>query len=305
MASALLNLNLRCSRTLRACISEERSHGMPTVKNNMAISDSQVSDNPPLVSALKASANQKVSSFHFPGHNRGRAAPSSLTRLIGVQPFLHDLPELPLDSLFAPEGPILGAQKQAAKLFGAKETWFLVGGTTCGIQASIMATCSPGDTLILPRNSHISAFSAMVLSGVVPKYIIPEYDFDWDIACGITPSQVEKAINELDTEGRKASAVLITSPTYHGICSDLEEICRLFNPQGNIINRERICQCLQTLQSTSPSYLLLASLDAARAQISKKLETIFNKPVEIAMEAKSLIEKIPGIRFFNSSTFEL
>ncbi|KAI3805364.1 hypothetical protein L1987_27681 [Smallanthus sonchifolius] len=361
MASALLNLNLRCSRTLRACISEERNHGMPTVKDNMVISDSQVSDNHkhlPLVSALKASANQKVASFHFPGHNRGRAAPSSLTRLIGVQPFLHDLPELPeLDNLFAPEGPILDAQKQAAKLFGAKETWFLVGGTTCGIQASIMATCSPGDTLILPRNSHISAFSAMVLSGVIPKYIIPEYDFDWDISYGITTSQVENAINELDTEGRRASAVLITYPTYHGICSDLEEISQLchshnipiivdeahgahlgfhrhlplsalsqgvdlsvqsthkvlcsltqssmLHMSGNIINRERICQCLQTLQSTSPSYLLLASLDAARAQISKNPETIFNKPVEIAMEAKSIIEKIPGIRFFSSSTFGL
>ncbi|KAK9076887.1 hypothetical protein SSX86_005222 [Deinandra increscens subsp. villosa] len=368
MASASLNLvhnsyNFRCSSTSRACFSQERHHGMPTVKDNVVISDSRVADqhkHPPLVSALEASAKQKVASFHFPGHNRGRAAPTSLTRLIGVEPFLHDLPELPeLDNLFAPEGPILDAQKQAAELFGAKETWFLVGGTTCGIQASIMATCSPGDTLIVPRNSHISAFSSMVLSGVIPKYILPEYDFDWDIACGITPSQasVENAINELHTEGRKASAVLITSPTYHGICSNLEAITQLchshnipiivdeahgahlgfhqhlplsalsqgvdlsvqsthkvlcsltqssmLHMSGKIINRERICQSLQTLQSTSPSYLLLASLDAARAQISENPETIFNKPIEIAMEAKLLIEKIPGIRVFNSSTFGL
>ncbi|KAK1422320.1 hypothetical protein QVD17_25353 [Tagetes erecta] len=327
---------------------KERNHGMPSVNDNHA----------PLVSALEASAKQKVASFHFPGHNRGQAAPSSLTRLIGIEPFHHDLPELPeLDNLFAPEGPILDAQKQAAELFGAKETWFLVGGTTCGIQASILATCSPGDTLILPRNSHISAFSSMVLSGVIPKYMIPEYDFDWDIACGITPSQVENAISELDTEGRKASAVLITSPTYHGICSNLEKIaaichshnipiivdeahgahlgfhqhlplsalsqgvdlsiqsthkvlCSLtqssmLHMSGKIISRERICQCLQTLQTTSPSYLLLASLDAARAHISENPETIFNKPVEIAMEAKSLIEKIPGISVFNCSTFGL
>lgn len=148
---------------------------------------------PPLVSALKSSAQQNAASFHFPGHNRGRAAPSSLSQLIGERPFFHDLPELPeLDNLFSPAGPILDAQKQAAKLFGASETWFLVGGTTCGIQAAVMATCSPGDYLILPRNSHISAISAMVLSGALPKYIIPEYDFDWDIAGGVTPSQVSK-----------------------------------------------------------------------------------------------------------------
>lgn len=145
---------------------------------------------PPLVSALKASAEQNAASFHFPGHNRGRAAPSSLTQLIGRRTFLHDLPELPeLGNLFSPEGPILEAQREAAKLFGASNTWFLVGGTTCGIQAAIMATCSPGDTLILPRNSHISAISAMVLSGAIPKYIIPEYNFDWDIAGGITIAQ--------------------------------------------------------------------------------------------------------------------
>lgn len=150
---------------------------------------------PPLVGALKASAEQNAASFHFPGHNRGRAAPSSLTQLIGLRPFIHDLPELPeLDNLFSPQGPILEAQIQAAKLFGASETWFLVGGTTCGIQAAIMATCSPGEYIILPRNSHISAISAMVLSGAMPKYIIPEYDSNWDIAGGVTPSQVSLLI---------------------------------------------------------------------------------------------------------------
>lgn len=145
---------------------------------------------PPLVSALKASAEQNTATFHFPGHNRGRAAPSSLTQVIGRRTFLHDLPELPeLGNLFPPDGPVLEAQREASRLFGASETWFLVGGTTCGIQAAIMATCSPGDTLILPRNSHISAFSAMVLSGAIPKYIVPEYDYDWDLAGGIAVGQ--------------------------------------------------------------------------------------------------------------------
>lgn len=162
-----------------------------TILNSPKIEHSEL---PPLVSALKASAKENAASFHFPGHNRGHAAPSSLTHLIGEKPFLHDLPELPeLDNLFAPEGPILEAQRKAAELFGATETWFLVGGSTCGIQAAIMATCSPGDILILPRNTHISAVSAMVLSGAMPKYIMPHYNSTWDIAGGITPSQASAA----------------------------------------------------------------------------------------------------------------
>lgn len=149
---------------------------------------------PPLVSALRFSAQQDTASFHFPGHNRGRAAPSSLTDLIGIGPFLHDLPELPeLDNLFSPSGPILEAQREAAKLFGSLETWFLVGGTTCGVQAAVMSTCSPGDVVVLPRNSHSSAISAMVLSGAVPKYLIPECSSQWEIAGGISAQQASLA----------------------------------------------------------------------------------------------------------------
>lgn len=312
---------------------------------------------PPLVAALKASAEENVASFHFPGHNRGRAAPSSLVNLIGSRPFSHDLPELPeLDNLFTPNGPILEAQKEASKLFGASETWFLVGGSTCGIQAAIMATCSPGDYLILPRNSHLSAFSAMVLSGAIPKYIIPEYNHVWDIAAGVTPLQVEKAIVDLEMEGKRPAAVFITSPTYHGVCSNVAEISRLchslgiplivdeahgahlglhpllphsalqqgadlavqsthkvfcsltqssmLHMSGSIVDRERICRCLQTLQSTSPSYLLLASLDAARAQLSEKPGTVFNEVMDLANEAKNSIKRIPGISVLESTTFE-
>lgn len=176
-------------------VGQDESIGRIAIRNDHVLRNNspvlQQNGLPPLVSALKASAEQNVASFHFPGHNRGRAAPASLTRLIGTRPFVHDLPELPeLDNLFCPQGPILEAQTEAAKLFGSSQTWFLVGGTTCGIQAAIMATCSPGEFLILPRNSHISAISALVLSGAVPKFIVPDYENDWDIAGGVTPLQV-------------------------------------------------------------------------------------------------------------------
>ncbi|XP_050220289.1 uncharacterized protein LOC126670572 isoform X2 [Mercurialis annua] len=334
---------------------QQRSSNVGKAKSDILeesfISKSPISEAdklPPLVKALKASAAENAASFHFPGHNRGRAAPSSLAQLIGLRPFIHDLPELPeLDNLFSPEGPILEAQILASELFGSRETWFLVGGTTCGIQAAIMATCSPGEYLILPRNSHLSAVSAMVLSGAIPKYMMPEYDHKWDIAGEVTPSQVKKSIRELEMEGHKAAAVFVTSPTYHGICSNLSEISQIchsygvalivdeahgahlgFHAQmppsalkqdtdlvvqsthkvlcsltqssmlhmsGKLVDRERICRCLQMLQSTSPSYLLLASLDAARAQIAENPETVFEKAMELAIEAKILIKQVPGI----------
>ncbi|CDP12522.1 unnamed protein product [Coffea canephora] len=309
---------------------------------------------PPLVGALKASAAENAASFHFPGHNRGQAAPSSFSELIGKQPYLHDLNGVPeLDHLFTPEGPILEAQKQAAELFGASETWFLVGGSTCGIHAVIMATCSPGDNVILPRNCHISAISGMILSGVHPKYILPDYDADWDIAGGITPSQA--TIEELEMKGQRAGAVLIVSPTYHGICSKVAEISKLchshgiplivdeahgahfgfhellpdsalcqgadlvvqsthkvlcsltqssmLHRSGDLVDRDRICRCLQMLQSSSPSYLLLASLDAARAQVSENKDIIFHNAIELAMEARSRMSKIHNVSVLDIASF--
>lgn len=309
----------------------------------------------PLIQALKSTANQDVSCFHFPGHNRGKASPPSLSELIGSRTFLHDLPELPeLDDLFSPKGVILDAQKRAAELFGSFKTWFLVNGSTCGIQASVMATCSPGDYLIIPRNCHISVISALVLSGAVPKYIVPEYNSGWDIAGGITPSQVDKVVKELEEDRKKVGAVLVTSPTYHGICSNIQgivNVCHLrgipvivdeahgahfrfhrnfpssateqganlvvqsthkvlcsltqssmLHMAGDLVDADKVSQCLQLLQSSSPSYLLLSSLDAARAQLSENAES-FDEPVSMALETKHQLRIIPGISVLDLSSF--
>ncbi|GER36152.1 arginine decarboxylase [Striga asiatica] len=319
-------------------------------------------DLPPLVATLKASSERKAVAFHFPGHKRGEAAPSALTDLIGPHPFFHDVTEIPeLDMFFSPKGPLLDAKNLAADLFGAKETWFLVGGTSCGVQAAVMATCSPDDTIVLPRNAHVSATTGVILSGAIPKYIVPQRSLDWDIAAGITPWQarffaVEIAIKESKMEGRKLAAVFVTSPTYNGICSDvagISKICRSeripliideahgahfkFHPEmpktaleqgadisiqsthkvlcslsqssmlhisgDNKVDRERLHKCLHSLQMTSPNWLLLASLDSARHQLSANPDTIFDKTVELAKEAKTAIGKIPGVSILDIKDF--
>ncbi|MQL68364.1 hypothetical protein Taro_000648, partial [Colocasia esculenta] len=332
----------------------DTSHQLFTADYPTQCDAAAAAPSPPLVAALRAAAGRDEARFHFPGHNGGNAAPASLSQLVGPGPFAHDIPAF--DDLFPHEGPLLEAQRKAAALFGSSETWFLVGGTTCGVQASIMATCSPGDTLILPRDSHFSATSAMVLSGAVPKYIMPaEYNPRWDLASGVTTSQVERAIDEVaEADGKKAAAVLVTSPTYQGVCSNLREIGEVCHSHGvplivdeahgahfkfhrefpataleqgadlavqsthkvlcsltqssmlhmstnggginHLVDRERLRRCLRTLQSTSPSPLLLASLDATRAQLSDgDPETIFDEAVGLAARARDRLKGIPGI----------
>ena len=299
----------------------------------------------PLVDALRECATRANAPFHTPGHKRGQGISRRHRELFGTQIFRSDLPELPeLDNLFAPEGVIQQAQALAAKAFGAEQTWFLANGSTCGIEAAILATCGPGDKLILPRNAHSSAISGLILSGATPVYIQPDYSEAWDMAIGVSPTAIEKTIAQNPT----AKAVLLISPTYQGICSDVRTIAHItqthnlpllideahaphfaFHPdlptsalaagadlavqsahkvlsaftqsallhvQGNRIDRNRLARSLQLTQSTSPSYLLLGSLDAARHQMATDGLHLMQKTIELANKAHSGLSELPGIK---------
>ena len=305
--------------------------------------------NTPLVDTLQRCATRQNAAFHTPGHKRGQQITARQHQLFGRNAFRADLPELPdLDNLFAPEGVILEAQKLAAEAFGAEQTYFLANGSTCGIEAAILAVCNPGDKIVVPRNAHISAISGLILSGAVPIYIAPDYNQQWHIPLAVSPKSIQSALQQHpDTK-----AVLVVSPTYHGVCSDLEAIAHLahqhniplivdeahgphfaFHPdlpksamasgadiaigsthktlsaftqaamlhtQGvggsscseTRINQSRLSKSLQLTQSTSPSYLLLGSLDAARHQMATVGQTLLEQTIELADDAVYRLSQI-------------
>ncbi|MEH2181129.1 aminotransferase class I/II-fold pyridoxal phosphate-dependent enzyme [Nostoc sp.] len=298
----------------------------------------------PLLDALKASATRPHAPFYTPGHKQGEGISQPLADLFGKTVFRADLTELAdLDNLFAPQGVIQEAQQLAAAAFGASQTWFLVNGSTCGIEAAILATCGMGDKIILPRNVHSSAIAGLILSGAIPIFLNPEYDPVLDIAHSITPNTLQSALHQHPD----AKAVLTVYPTYYGVCGDLRAIANIthqynipllvdeahgahfaFHPelptpalvanadltvqsihkvlgamtqasmlhvQGNRIDCDRISKALQLVQSTSPSYLLLASLDAARQQMALHGKILMSRTLQLAQEARTKISQIPGL----------
>ncbi|MEH2321733.1 aminotransferase class I/II-fold pyridoxal phosphate-dependent enzyme [Nostoc sp.] len=301
----------------------------------------------PLLDALKANAARPHAPFYTPGHKQGEGISQPLTDLLGKAVFRADLTELAdLDNLFAPQGVIQEAQQLAAEAFGASQTWFLVNGSTCGVEAAILATCGTGDKIILPRNVHSSAIAGLILSGAIPIFLNPEYDPVLDIAHSITPNAVESALQQHPD----AKAVLTVYPTYYGVCGNLNAIANIthqynipllvdeahgahfaFHPKlptpalaagadltvqsihkvlgaitqasmlhvkGNRIDGDRISKALQLVQSTSPSYLLLASLDAARQQMALHGKMLMSRTLQLAEEARTRIGEIPGLSVF-------
>ncbi|CAI5948239.1 unnamed protein product [Closterium sp. NIES-65] len=185
-------------------------------------------DPPPLLQHHELLHSQLPRSF-----SEGLGAPPRARSAFGADVFRHDLPELPdLDNLFAPESVIAEAQERAARVFGASETRFLVNGSTVGVQAAIVACCRPGDVLILPRNAHQCAFSGMVLSGAVPHYILTVTDNSWGIAHGVTLESVTEALRHVAATGARIGAVLVVSPTYYGVCSDIRGIAQACHEAG-------------------------------------------------------------------------
>ncbi len=184
--------------------------------------------NTPVYDALKSYSASGILPFHMPGHKLGAGIPedflSELEKL--------DLTELPgTDDLHKPEGVLKEAQELAASAFGAKMSRFVVNGSTGGIHAAIAAVCRPGQRLITGRDCHGSVVSGMLMAGVSPYYIIPGYSEEFCISTGITPDDVEKALDDAPD----APAVLITRPGYYGVCCDIRKIADIVHARGKIL----------------------------------------------------------------------
>lgn len=183
----------------------------------------------PLFSGLLEHAKKNPIQFHIPGHKKGMGMHPAFREFIGENALSIDLINIaPLDDLHHPKGIIKEAQELAAEAFGADHTFFSVQGTSGAIMAMILATCKPGDKIIVPRNVHKSIMSAIIFAGAIPVFIHPVMDERLGISHGITEKAVEKALQSHPD----AAALLVINPTYFGIAGDLRSIVRLAHHHG-------------------------------------------------------------------------
>jgi arginine decarboxylase len=69
----------------------------------------------------------------------------------------------------------------------------------------------------------------------------------------------------------------------------------MLHVRGNLLDRGRVSQALRLVQSTSPSYLLLASLDAARQQMARLGKELMARTLDLASTARKKISQIEGL----------
>ena len=173
-----------------------------------------------LYEKLKVYANSDVYPFHMPGHKRIGAT---------ALPYGIDITEIDgFDNLHEPQGCLKELQEKAAELFGSRYAFALVNGSTVGILSAIRAMTKDGDRVLIARNSHMAVYHAAELCRLDVTYLMPEMIERLGIFSSVSPASVERALSE-DPE---ISLVVITSPTYEGIISDVKSIAAICHRYG-------------------------------------------------------------------------
>lgn len=171
---------------------------------------------PRLLELLKTYSEDGHVPMHMPGHKRSLPLLSDYTI---------DVTEIEgFDNLHSPKGILKECLDYASSVYGSKETFFSVNGSTCALHAAIHATTNYGDKILVARNCHQSVYNIITLRGLVPHYIYAENK----------TSQAEE-VKELLDQNPDIKVVVITSPSYDGTTSKIEEIAEICHVQGAVL----------------------------------------------------------------------
>ncbi|MCM1123061.1 MAG: aminotransferase class I/II-fold pyridoxal phosphate-dependent enzyme [Eubacterium sp.] len=265
-----------------------------------------------LYAALSEYGRSDYYPYHMPGHKRSAQA-GEMAKYYGI-----DITEIDgFDNLHHAEGILRMAQQRANRLYGAEETFYLVGGSTCGVLAAIMAVAGHGEEILIARNCHKSVYHAAIMQELQVRYCYPSMIQEYGICDGVSAADIESLLEQYSD----CKAVVITSPTYEGILSDIGAITdvvhkknkilivdeahgahlglakempkgavaygadlvihslhktlpamtqtALLHVQGERVDCKKLRRYLAMLQTSSPSYVMMASMDSCVRYVEK------------------------------------
>lgn len=281
--------------------------------------------------------------YHMPGHKRNGEFEFEFVK----DAYDVDITEIEgFDNLHDAEGIIKEAEINAANVYGSLETHFLVNGSTCGILSAIASVSETGKKIIVARNCHVSVYNAIKLNMLEPVFIYPEVIEtgieNTQIQGSMRPETVEKAV----MDNPDAVAVVITSPTYDGVLSDIANIVKvaheydipvivdeahgalffmegrsavslgadivinsvhktlpaltqtaLIHINGQIVNKEAVRKYLKIYQTSSPSYVLMGSIDYAMDIVSSKGNSLYIEFCKRTVKLKEAFSKLRNLKY--------
>lgn len=289
---------------------------------------------------LKEYAKTDYYPFHMPGHKRNTAL------MEAKFPYELDITEIDgFDDLHHAKGILKDVQKYAADVYHAEETHYLINGSTVGLLSAVMGSTYPGDRILMARNCHKSVYNAVLMNQLHPAYIYPENGV-------INPDEVKRILEE----DPKVKIVVITSPTYEGVVSDVRRIAEIvhekgiplivdeahgahfgFHPyfpnnsntlgadlvihslhktlpsltqtallhmNGELADRENIRAYLHMLQSSSPSYVLMAGIDECVRLVGERGADAFDSYVKRLESVRERLGKLSVLKLIETENYD-
>ncbi len=191
--------------------------------------------------------------MHMPGHKRS-------TFPDGILPYDLDATEVEgLDDLHHARGMLKDAMDRAAGLYGAARSYYLVNGATCGILAAVGALTHHNGHLIAARNSHISVFHAIQVMDLKAHLVMPPFIENCGIFGSLDPQEILNAVRSTPD----GTPVIITSPTYEGVISDIRSIASICHEHGRMLIVDEAHGAHLSLYSPKYDHVISGSGDTA------------------------------------------
>lgn len=175
----------------------------------------------PLYDSLRALAAAEPLRLDMPGHH-GKPLPGDFP-----WPSALDFTENDSTGDLFGDGPdaIQAAEGRWAARLGFDACLLLTGGSTQGVHAGLALLAGQGSAVALDRGSHRSAYNALALLDLTPRFLSRPWLAEQGITGPVLPETVEETLHERPD----IKTVCITSPTYYGVLSDIPaiaEVCR-------------------------------------------------------------------------------
>ncbi|MFI1620151.1 Orn/Lys/Arg decarboxylase N-terminal domain-containing protein, partial [Streptomyces lydicus] len=200
---------------------------------------------PPFFKALRRFDHAHEYSWHTPAHSGGVAFLKSpvgraFHDYFGERLLRSDLSISvgELGSLFEHTGPVGAAERNAARVFGADRTYFVLhGDSTCDRMVGHFSV-TQDEIALVDRNCHKSVLHGLVLSGARPVYLVPTRN-GYGLAGPLPPAEIQ-APSVASRAGRNplaqgavsptAQYAVLTNSTYDGLCYDTLQVAQALAP---------------------------------------------------------------------------
>jgi arginine decarboxylase len=258
---------------------------------------------PPMFKALMDYTLHASYSWHTPGHGGGVAFRKSPVGNLFYQFFGENMLRSDvsvsvgkLGSLLDHTGPIAEGERNAARIFGADETLFVVGGTSTANKIVWHGMVSRGDVVLCDRNCHKSILHALVMTGATPIYLVPSRN-GLGIIGPISREQfttdsirrrIEASPFVKDTTG-KVRLMVMTNSTYDGLCYNIDGVKQLIGNSVDVLHFDEAWYAYANFHEFYDGYHAISSTQPARSPHAITFATQSTHKLLAALSQASMI----------------